>query len=86
MTSLNENISDLIVMLTKIPDICAEFQKSPSQESGEKIVEIIVNSEEKLLTVKQNVVIIVNDMKEEESFSVEVIPSNNGFIIKNDRE
>lgn len=86
MTSLNENIGDLIIMLAQIPDICAEFQKSPSQENGERIVEIIVNSEKKLLTVKQNVVIIVDDMKEEESFNVEVVPSNNGFIIKGYRE
>lgn len=84
MTSLAENVGNLMIVLAKIPDICSEFQKIPSDENGEKIIEIIEESERKLLTIKDNIVIIVNDMKEEESFSVEAIPSNNGFIIKNE--
>ena len=86
MTSLNNNISDLIALLTKIPDICSEFKNNPNEENGEKIVEIIDVSEKKLLTIKQNIVTIISEMKEEESFSVEAIPSNNGFIIKKNKE
>ena len=86
MTSLHKNINDLILILTKIPDIWEEFRDNPTEDNGEKIVEIMDISEKKLLTIKKNIVIMINEMKEEESFDVKVIPSKNGFIIINDKE
>lgn len=86
MTSLYNNVGDLMLMLSKIPDICAEFKENPTEEAGKKIVEIIENSEKKLLTIRQNVVTIVEEVKEDEVFSVEAFPSNNGYIIKNEWE
>ena len=85
MTSLDENVNDLISILTKIPGICKKFKDNPTEENGEKIVEIIEVSEKKLLTIRQDIVTMITGVKEE-ALDVEVIPSNNGFIIKNDRE
>ena len=85
MASLGKSINDLKEKVDKISYICSEFKDNPSQENGEKIIEIIKSSEKKLLTVKSDIVIMVNEIKEkEESFNVEAIPSNNGFIIKNE--
>lgn len=78
MDKLNENIVDLIASLGQIPIICSEFKQNPSSDNADKIIEIIENSEKKLLKVKENVVRIVREM-EADLEEVNVLPSENGY-------
>ena len=70
----------LVSELSRIPLICEEFKKYPTNENGEEIIKIIENSERFLLKVKENIVIIVNEVKEE-NVEVKGLPSDNGFLI-----
>ena len=67
----------LVSALSKIPPICDEFKKYPTNENGEEIIEIIENSERFLLQVKENVVRIVNEVKEENEIKILKEEDNN---------
>ena len=82
MEKLNNEIMKLVSALSKISPICEEFKKSPTNENGEGIIEIIENSERFLLQVKENVVRIVNEVKEENDEEIKGFLSDNGFLIK----
>lgn len=78
MDKLNQNIAELVSLLGKIPVICSEFGKKPTDENADEIIKIIEDSEKKLLKVKENVVRIVKDM-EADIEEVQVLPSENGY-------
>jgi len=81
LEKLNNEIMKLVSELSKIPPVCEEFKKYPTNENGEEIIEIIENSERFLLQVKENVVRIVNIVKEENDKEVKGLLSDNGFLI-----
>ncbi len=78
MDELNRDIIRLIAYISDISLICRKFQENPTIENGEKIVEIIENSEIFLLKVKENIVRIVNSIEESE---IDGIKTDNGFLI-----
>ncbi len=78
MDKLNNDIIGLIVNISDISSVCRNFKENPTTENGEKIVEIIENSEIFLLKVKENIVRIVNSIEKSE---INGIKTDNGFLI-----
>ena len=83
MDKLNNDIIGLIVNISDISSVCRNFKENPTTENGEKIVEIIENSEIFLLKVKENIVRIVNSIEESE---IDGIKTDNGFLINFNKE
>ena len=83
MDKLNKDVIELIAHISDISFICRKFKEKPTSENGEKIVEIIENSEIFLLKVKENIVRIVNSIKESE---IDGIKTDNGFLINFNKE
>ena len=80
MDKLNNEIMKLISELSRIVPICKKFKEDPILENGEEIIDVIEQSEKNLLKVKENIVRIVNDVKEKD-IEVKGIVSDNGFLI-----
>lgn len=90
MDNITKNAFELGSLIKSIPYIWDEFKKNPD-ENGEKIAEILEKSEKKFLQIKNDVVIMINNMieerkKEDVKEEVEGIPSDNGFLIKKDKK
>ena len=84
---LNNDIIELMACISDISPICTKFKENPTSENGEKIVEILEKSEKKFLQIKDDIVIMINNMIEEDiKEEVEGIPSDNGFLIKKDKK
>lgn len=83
MDKLNSDIIGLIAHISDISSVCRKFKENPTTENGEKIVEIIENSEIFLLKVKENIVRIVNSIEENE---INGIKTDNGFLINFNKE
>lgn len=72
----------LIHALTQLCGICYKFNKKPSRETGEEIIKIIDNCDEKLLKVKEEIVKIVADWEETKDKEVSVIETESGYLIE----
>ncbi len=78
----------LINSLARLSGICNKYSLSPEDSTGEKIIEIIDDCENKFLKVKEEVVKIVQEVENrkivenEEEVVVEATVTENGFLIK----
>jgi len=84
----------LIHSLTQLDGVCNQFKGTPTDDNGEKIIEIIDKCEEKFLKVKEEIVKMIKDVEDNRPQPVEQEISPNegvgynavetavGFLIK----
>ena len=89
MEEIYKNTLLLINSLTRLSGICYKYKDDITEESVDKIVEIVDNCEKKFLQVKDEIVIMVQageasqkvDVEEKEE-EIEAVQTKNGFLIK----
>ncbi len=78
----------LVHSLTQLCGICYKYRESPSDEVGEKIIEIVDNCEKKFLKVKEEIVKIVRDVEMDTppvvQEEISAIKTESGFLINKD--
>ena len=82
----------LIHSLTQLDGVCNQFKGTPTDDNGEKIIEIIDKCEEKFLKVKEEIVRMIKDVEKnannaqnegiEEDHVIQAIQTKQGFLIK----
>ena len=89
MEYIYKNVLLLVQSLTQLSETTYEFNEEASEESGEKIVEIVDKCEEKWLKVKEEIVKIVHEVENRENKNkidgideINAIPTKDGFLIK----
>jgi len=94
MEEIYKNTLLLIHSLTQMNGVCNQFTLSPTDENGEKIVEIVDKCEEKFLKVKEEIVKMVRATEVQEppipelsdnEQEISVIHTEGGFLINKDR-
>jgi len=82
MNKIYKNNLSLISSITDLAEICENFQNNPTEENGEKIIQIVDNCEKKWLKAKENIVIMVADVDKNNKQEISVVETGNGFLIK----
>jgi len=85
MEEIYKNTLLLVHSITQLSGICYKYNKSPEDDTGEKIIEIIDKCEKKFLQVKEEVVKMVQEVEKREKLqNIEIIgtETENGFLIK----
>jgi len=76
----------LIHSVAQLNGACNQFSKSPTDENGGKIVDIVDKCEEKFLKVKEEIVKMVKDIEDSKPQPVEAevsaIKTEGGFLIR----
>lgn len=75
-----KNILLSVHALTQLAGICHKITKTPTDEVGEQLIEIIDNCENKFLKVKEEIVKMVAEIENEQE--VTGVQTESGFLIK----
>jgi len=87
MEEIYKNILLLVHSLTQLSGTTYMFNKDPSEENGEKIIEIVDKCENKFLKVKEEIVKMIHEVEESTKDDeiveiVEAVQTDNGFLIR----
>ena len=91
MKEIYETSLVLIHSITRLNGFCNQFKEIPTDDNGEKIIELVDKCEEKFLKVKEEIVIMVNEVETNKSQLIEqdqeifVTKTDGGFLI-NDKD
>jgi hypothetical protein len=87
LNGINKNILKTNKILIDIYESCEKYATNPTDQSGEEMVTKLIELENGIVTLKKNIVNMVNSISGDEDDSeifVEEDSSEKGFIIKND--
>lgn len=80
----------LIHSVTQLNGICNKFSVSPTDENGNKIVEIVDKCEEKFLKVKEEIVKMVKEIEtkknQSEEHEIAVEETLGGYLVRKSKE
>ena len=90
MEEIYKKILLLIHSLTRLSGICYKHKDKMTEESVDEIAEIVNNSEEKFLKVKEEIIRMVQETEEaeiekkkvENIEEIRAVKTENGFLIK----
>lgn len=85
MGKVEYSIIDMIESLTLLSKRVCVFEKKANIEHGEEIVEKIEECEKKFLTIKKNMVELIESQVKKEKY-IEAIITNNGFLINKEKD
>ena len=82
MEEIYKNILLLVNNLTRLSGISYKYNEDPKEENADKLVEIVDICEKKFLKVKEEIVIMVQEVEEKETKEIKGIQTDNGLLIK----
>jgi len=88
MEEIYKNILLLVHSLTQLSGITYKYNEDPTEENGEKIVEIADKCENKFLKVKEEIVRMIQEVEkgketeDTEIKEIKIIEKEQGFLIK----
>ena len=82
LNEINKNLLELVSSVKPISEACEEYVKTPSDITGQIIVEKIEISQKNMSKVKDGIVKMINVI-DGTSDVIEIEESDNGVILKN---
>ncbi len=86
MEEIYKNVLLLVHSLTQLSGVTYKYKEDPTEDNGERIIEIVDKCENKFLKVKEEIVRMIKEMEDdkkiEEVQEIKAIETEKGFLIK----